>query len=101
MKPMILPWLARTWRVSDARAETLWQRACRYAQRTTGETETSRYWEAAKSQMIELLDNELHARYPATEAPSIMMQIRATRSSGFVNYWFPEITSCFSHSAHA
>jgi hypothetical protein len=101
MKPMILPWLARTWRVSEARAETLWRRACRYAECATGETETSRYWEVAKAQMIDLLDDELRACYPAAEAPSIMMQLQATRSTGFVDYWFPETTSCFSHSAHA
>ena len=77
--PMVLPWLARKWDVSDARALELWRQACRDAEKTTGERSSSRYWGAAKSRLIELLDNEINVDYPGMEAPWIMLQLNLSR----------------------
>ena len=73
--PMILPWLARKWRVSDARALELWRQACREAEAATGKTSSSRYWGIAKRRMFDLLDNEVIARYPVVETPWVMIQL--------------------------
>ncbi len=77
--PMMLPWLARKWDVSDARALELWHQACREAEKTTGEYSSSRYWEVANSRLIDLLDNEIIARYPVMETPWIMIQLNLSR----------------------
>lgn len=77
--PMMLPWLARKWNVSDARALELWKQACDDAQADTGEGTSSRYWGVAKSRLIDLLDSEVIARYPVTETPWIMIQLNILR----------------------
>ena len=77
--PMMLPWMARKWDVSDARALELWQEACRYAEKATGDASSSDYWDAAKSKLIDLLDNEVISRYPATETPWVMIQLNLMR----------------------
>ena len=95
--PMMLPWLAHKWDVSDARALELWQQACLDAERITGDQSSSRYWEVAKSRLIDLLDNEVIARYPATETPWIMIQLNLLR---FL-FWIGVRGHCFSPSLRA
>lgn len=53
--PKILPWLAHAAGVNDRRAETLWRTACLRAALTTCEQDSSRYWGAAKRQLLVLL----------------------------------------------
>ncbi len=77
--PMILPWLARKWGVSEGRALELWQRACADAELAIREHGTSRYWGFAKGRLIDLLDEEVLARYPVTEAPWIMIHLNLLR----------------------
>lgn len=86
--PMILPWLARKWGVSETRTLTLWNEACRDAQDVFGETRNSAYWGHAKARWIDLLDQEVIARYPVTETPWIMMRLNLLRLLVSVRIWF-------------
>lgn len=85
--PMILPWLARKWGVSDARALELWQAACRDAEAATGEHGSSRFWGIAKNRLIDRLDLEAIAQYPATEMPWIMIRLNLLRFVALARYW--------------
>ena len=77
--PMILPWLARKWEVSDARALELWDRACLDALAAYGEQHSSRSLGFAKSRMFALLDSEVIARFPVTETPWVMIRLNLLR----------------------
>lgn len=85
--PMILPWLARKWGVSDARALKLWEAACRDAEATTGERGSPRYWGIAKERLLDRLDMEVVASYPATEMPWIMIRLNILRFVAAIRYW--------------
>ena len=85
--PMILPWLARKWDVSDERALELWRQACQDAEAATGDHTSSRYWDVAKSRMFDLLDNEVIARYPDTETPWVMIHLNVLRLIAGVRFW--------------
>ena len=85
--PMMLPWLARIWGVSDERALVLWCRACAEAERSTGERHTSRYWAEAKSRLMDLLDAEAVASYPVLETPWMMIHLNLLRLVATVRFW--------------
>ncbi|MDD5177561.1 MAG: hypothetical protein PHQ05_14175 [Sterolibacterium sp.] len=95
--PMMLPWLARKWGVSDAHALELWRQSCRYAEKTVGDNSSSRYWDVAKHRLINLLDNEVIARYPGTETPWIMIQLNFFR----LLFWLGVKGHRFSPVLHA
>ena len=95
--PMMLPWLARKWDVSDARALELWREACRYAGEATGDTSSSHYWDVAKRKLNDLLDNEVIARYPAAETPWVMIKLNLMRFF----YWIGISGHNFSRNLHA
>lgn len=95
--PMILPWLARKWDVSDARALALWDRACLDAIEAYGEQCSSRSLGYAKSRMFDLLDLEVIARYPVTETPWILIRLNLLRLVASVRCLFAP----FSPIAHA
>lgn len=77
--PMILPWLARKWDVSDERALQLWDQACRDAGAAYGDQVSSRSLGYAKSRMLDLLDHEVIARYPVTDTPWVMIRLNLLR----------------------
>ena len=56
--PKILPWLARRYGVSDARAGKLWMESLRHAAGKTGTEGTSEYWKTALERWVELLQAE-------------------------------------------
>ncbi len=85
--PMMLPWLARRWGVSDERALALWRRACIEAEHLTGERHTPRYWETAKSRLMNLLDAEAVASYPVLETPWVMIQLSLLRIVAMIRFW--------------
>lgn len=85
--PMMLPWMARKWDVSDARALALWRQACQEADVITGSPSSPRYWAYAKSRWVDLLDNDVIARYPALATPWIMMQLNVLRVLAWVRSW--------------
>ncbi len=95
--PMMLPWLARTWEVSDARALELWRQACRDADVAIGHNPSPSYWGFAKSRLIDLLDSEVMARYPVIETPWIMMQLNLLRLVAEVRFWLSARTQRFAH----
>jgi hypothetical protein len=86
--PMILPWLARKWSVSEARTLALWNEACFDADHVVGETRNSAYWNHARARWIDLLDQEVIARFPATETPWIMIRLNLLRLLASVRMWF-------------
>lgn len=86
--PMILPWLASKWDVSQERTLALWQQACAEARSAVGPELSSAYWGHAKSRWIDLLDQEVIARYPATETPWIMIHLNLLRLAATVRFWF-------------
>lgn len=86
--PMILPWLARKWGVSEERTLALWNEACLDADYAVGATRNSVYWGHAKARWIDLLDQEVIARYPVTETPWIMMRLNLLRLWAGVRSWF-------------
>ena len=94
--PMILPWLARKWDVSDACALELWQQACMDAEAITGDCASSRYWGVAKSRLFDLLDNEVIARYPPTEAAWIMIRLNVLRLFAWIRCSISARGLCFS-----
>lgn len=82
--PMMLPWLARKWGVNGARATELWYVACRQAEAHTGERNTSVYFSKARELLIDLLDQEVLARYPATATPWVMIMLNLTRFTALI-----------------
>jgi hypothetical protein len=96
--PMMLPWLARKWDVSDERALELWREACRDAAVATGEHSSSDYWGFARGRLIDLLDAEVIARYPAIETPWIMIQLNLLRFIAAVRCWIFARRQGFVHS---
>lgn len=86
--PMILPWLARKWGVSEERTLALWNQACVHADRVVGTDHNSAYWGHAKARWIDLLDHEVLARYPVTATPWIMMRLNLLRLLASVRIWF-------------
>lgn len=86
--PMILPWLASKWDVSQERTLALWQQACADARSAVGPEPSSAYWAHARSRWIDLLDQEVIARYPATETPWIMIHLNLLRLVATVRFWF-------------
>jgi hypothetical protein len=86
--PKILPWLARKWNVSDARALELWRRACREAEAAAGNRCSPRFWGITQSRLLDLMDAEVLARYPATETPWITIQLNVLRFLATVRCWF-------------
>lgn len=85
--PMILPWMARKWEVSEARTLALWGRACEDAELVFGATTGSAYWGHAKARWIDLLDQEVIARYPVTETPWIMIRLNLLRLFANARIW--------------
>lgn len=77
--PMILPWLAKKWGVSQTRTLELWKHACQEADEAIGKEKTSAYWKFAKERWIDLLDHEVLGRYPAAETPWIMIHLNLLR----------------------
>lgn len=86
--PMILPWMAHKWGVSEERTLALWNEACIDADHVVGADRNSAYWGHAKSRWIDLLDQEVIARYPVTETPWIMMRLNLLRLFASVRMWF-------------
>ncbi|MCK9284460.1 MAG: hypothetical protein M0P39_09280 [Rhodocyclaceae bacterium] len=73
--PKLLPWLARSAGLSDARIGQLWLDATQYAANATGEHETHRYWKVAHERLIDLVDAESMLCASSREAaPWIMLQ---------------------------
>ena len=85
--PMLLPWLARKWDVSDARALELWRQACRDAEAVRGEHVSSKYWDIAKGRLIDLLDDKVMARCSVLETPWVMIQLNLRRVYAWLHYW--------------
>jgi len=79
--PKMLPWLARRWKVDDGRALELWQQACREAATTLGnpETPTGEFWALARTRLLDHLDAEALSRYPASEAPWLLIGLNVMR----------------------
>lgn len=77
--PMMLPWLARKWEVSDVRAVELWQQACKDAEKKVGREQSPEYWACAKRRLIDLLDMEVISHVPATETPWVMINLNVLR----------------------
>lgn len=86
--PMILPWLAHKWGVGEDRTLALWNAACADADHAIGADRNSAYWAYAKARRIDLLDQEVMARYPATEMPWIMMRLNLLRLWAGLRMWF-------------
>lgn len=82
--PMVLPWLARRWEVSDERALELWRQACLDAEIAMGKHSASNYWGYAKNRLIDLLDDEVLVRYPVSDTPWIMIRLNVLRIAA----WF-------------
>lgn len=72
--PKLLPWLARSAGLSDARTEELWLESCRYAQNLTDEVDTPRYWKVSHERLIDLVDADSTRRCPAEAMPFVMIQ---------------------------
>lgn len=85
--PMILPWLARRWNVTESRALELWNRACQEADAALGPAPSSRYWALAKSRLIDLLDSEVMARVPVCDTPWVMMYLNVLRLVAEFRFW--------------
>ena len=85
--PMILPWLARKWGVSDERALLLWRTACACAEAEVGNSASPKYWATANDRLIDLLDNEVIAQYPVAETPWIMIHLNVLRLVAEVRFW--------------
>lgn len=89
--PMMLPWLARKWGVSDERALVLWQQACTDAQQATGECNTSKYWGFAKSRLFDLLDTEILSTVPGSAMPWKMMELNVKRAMAYTRMWLASL----------
>ena len=85
--PMILPWLARRWGVSDARALELWRQACSDADVATMNRAAPEYWGFAKARLIDLLDKEVLSRYPATDVYGQMINLSVLRLVAQFKFW--------------
>ena len=99
--PMILPWLARKWDVSDARALELWDQACLDAAEAYGSHVSSRYLGYAKSRLFDLLDNEVIARYPVTDTPWVMIRLNLLRFFAGGRCLIAYLAQRLSQTAHA
>lgn len=85
--PMILPWLARKWRISDARAQELWQMACRTAQTEVANDHSSEYIACAKSLLFDLLDQEALSACAPAAMPWVMMRLTCLRFIAAARLW--------------
>jgi hypothetical protein len=72
-KPKILPWLAHTSGLPEARVEELWREALRHAGAETGAEETPAYWKAAHDRLMELIHAETATTLPAHFTPWAMV----------------------------
>lgn len=99
--PKMLPWLARKWGVSDARALELWQQACTDTKAQNANQTSSAYWGAVKTRMFDLLDGEVFARNPVIETPWLMINLNFLRFMSELRIWSTSLTMrTFSDSTH-
>lgn len=95
--PMMLPWLAHKWGVSDERAIELWEQACADAQQAPGGLDTSKYWGFAKSRLIDLLDAEVLSTMPASAMPWKMIELNVKRALAHTGMWL----ASFRHGTYS
>jgi len=89
----MLPWLARKWGVSDARALELWRQACSDTQAVIDDHTSSAYWGAVKTRMFDLLDGEVFARNPVIETPWLMINLNFLRFMSELRLWSASLTT--------
>lgn len=86
--PMILPWLAKKWGVSQERTLELWQHAYSDAEETPGAARNSEFWARAQARWIDHLDQEVLARHPVAETPWVMIHLNLLRLLASIRCYF-------------
>ena len=88
--PKMLPFLASTAGIELERAEALWQQASDYAAKVAGESENAHYLGLAHEQMVALVEKEVLAANPVSDAPWLMIQAHVSVAPMLVADLFTE-----------
>lgn len=96
--PLILPWLARKWGVSDTRTLEIWIQACRDADAAIINRSSSEYWKFAKNRLFDLLDREVLLHCPATETAGQMINLSILRWFAWLKFWLAKRVDSLSHA---
>lgn len=74
--PKMLPWLAKSAGLPEARVQELWADAIRHATLKTGWVNTPEYWTAANDKLLELIEAEALAYRKPQFAPWVAFNMR-------------------------
>lgn len=102
--PKMLPWIARSAGLTDARGVQLWLEASEYASNAAGETDTPKFWKAAHERFVDLVQAEAMVSNPPETTPWVMIQTNLGRFLLLVTEFFAEVSAnlrtWFTRSIH-